>query len=399
MLSNTPVTLDYYPKIQAMRSAGRKSILDETNTTLHKAILTPEHLAFVDWNKVYFAIVDYKNERSWYNLCVSSEDIREVAMDSSWYTLFIPEPQMLFTDFGSQTAMWHDILVTLLKGYVEKVYNNAKSRWMSQNVETAYLDSSHPNFEEEYRVLMHKELFKNEDEAGFCKAINKLKQELTEGTFSKSIRIANSNDFEALYIAGHLYQPLLYLNESNFNHKELGNLIEVQPVALNKGERDFVCDIQRFFDNNPAFFADKSLHLLRNKSRKGIGFFDDSGLYPDFIVWLVVGEHQYVSFIDPKGIRNLNGFSDSKIQLHKVIREDIEPGLHDASITLNSYIISNTEMKDVKHWVDFPELDLNSKQKKFNEHHIYFQGDQKESYIQLILENMISSSAAKVSFR
>lgn len=132
-------------------------------------------------------------------------------MDSSWYTLFIPEPQMLFTDFGSQTAMWHDILVTLLKGYVEKVYNNAKSRWMSQNVETAYLDSSHPNFEEEYRVLMHKELFKNEDEAGFCKAINKLKQELTEGTFSKSIRIANSNDFEALYIAGHLYQPLLYL--------------------------------------------------------------------------------------------------------------------------------------------------------------------------------------------
>ena len=118
---------------------------------------------------------------------------------------------------------------------------------------TAYLDSSHPNFEEEYRVLIHKELFKNEDEAGFCKAINKLKQELTAGTFSKSIRIANSNDFEALCIAGHLYQPLLYLNESSFKHKEIGNLIEVRPVALNKGERDFVCDIQRFFDNNPAF--------------------------------------------------------------------------------------------------------------------------------------------------
>lgn len=81
----------------------------------------------------------------------------------------------------------------------------------------------------------------------------RLKQELTEGTFSKSIKIANSNDFEALYIAGHLYQPLLYLNESSFKHKELGNLIEVQPVALNKGERDFVCDIQRFFDNNHAF--------------------------------------------------------------------------------------------------------------------------------------------------
>ena len=392
MLTNTSVTLDYYPKIQAMRSAGRKSILDETNATLHKAKLTPEHLAFVDWNRIYFAIIDYKNERSWYNLCVSPEDIKEIALDGSWYTLFIPEPQMLFTDF-SRTAMWHDILVSLLKGYVEKVYSNAKRHWMSRNVKTAYLDSSLPNFEEEYRILMHKELFKNEDEAGFCKAINELKQELTDGTFSKSIKIANSHDFEALYIVGHLYQPLLYLNESRFKHKEIGSLIEVKPVALNKGERDFVCDIQRFFDDNPAYFEDKSLYLLRNKSREGIGFFEDRGFYPDFIIWLVVGEHQYVSFIDPKGISHLKGFSDDKIQLYKVIREDIEPRLKDENITLNSYIISNTDLKDVKHWVDSPKLDSISKQKKFNEHHVYFQNDQKDSYIKLILDNMISDTA------
>ena len=36
MLSNTPITLDYYPKIQALRSAGRKSVLDDTNATLYK---------------------------------------------------------------------------------------------------------------------------------------------------------------------------------------------------------------------------------------------------------------------------------------------------------------------------------------------------------------------------
>lgn len=96
--------------------------------------------------------------------------------------------------------------------------------------------------------------------------------------------------------------------------------------------------------------------------------------------------------IDPKGITHLEGFSDTKIQLHKKIREEIEPGLNDENITLNSYIISNTEMKAVRRWIDFPELDFNSKQKKFNEHHIYFQGDQKESYIQLILDSMLSSS-------
>ena len=49
-------------------------------------------------------------------------------------------------------------------------------------------------------------------------------------------------------------------------------------------------------------------------------------------------------------------------------------------------------MKDVKHWIDFPELSLASKQKIFNENHIYFQGDQKETYIQLMLDNMLASS-------
>lgn len=391
MLSNTPITLDYYPKIQAMRSAGRKNVMDDIAGSLYKTDLTEEHLSFIDWNKVFFAIVDYKNERSWYNLNISQQALKEIAMDATWYTLFIPEPQMEFTDFARQTALWQEILVTLLRNYVEKAYNNKKSKWMSQHVEVAYLDVSHPNFEEQYRVVMHKEIAKNDDEAGFFKAINKLKEELTNGTFSKTIKIANSNDFEALNIAGHLYQPLLYLNDSAFKHQQLGKLIEIKPVALNKGERDFVCDIQRFYDKNGEFFEGKSLYLLRNKSRKGIGFFDDSGFYPDFIVWLVVGEKQYVSFVDPKGIRNLIGFSSSKIQLYKTIREEIEIGLHDENIILNSYIVANTEMKDVKYWVDFPELDLVSRRNEFNKHHVYFQGDQKEKYIELILNDMLNS--------
>jgi hypothetical protein len=150
--------------------------------------------------------------------------------------------------------MWQDILITLLKSYVEKAYNNAKSRWMSQHVEVAYLDASHPNFDEMYHVTMHKDY----EEPGFFAAIQKLKDDLNNGTFAQTIRIANSNDFEALYIAGHLYQPLLYLNPSAFKKNQIGQLIEVKPVALNRGERDFVCDIQRYYDKNQDFFADKA---------------------------------------------------------------------------------------------------------------------------------------------
>lgn len=394
MLGYMTITLDYYPKIQAMTSAGRKSVLDELDGTLYKASLTSDHLAFVDWNKVFFAIIDYKNERGWYNMNVSPDVLKELAYSHDWYTLFIPEPQMQFTDFASQTAVWQDIVTTLLTRYVEKAYNNEKSRWMSQHVEVAYLDTSHPNFEEMYRVAMHKSLAKNDDEAGFFKAIRKLKEDLANGTF-ETFKIANSPDFEALHITGHLYQPLLYLNETKFDLKPIGKLIEVKPVALNKGERDFVSDIQRFYDKNKDFFKDKSLYLLRNKSRKGIGFFDASGFYPDFIVWLIVGNHQYVSFVDPKGIRNLHGFSDPKIQLFKTIREEIEPGLNDPNITLNSFIVANTEQKEVEHWADFTKDTLwATKQKQFNQQHVYFQNDQKDTYIGLMLEETINSHNA-----
>jgi hypothetical protein len=59
-------------------------------------------------------------------------------------------------------------------------------------------------------------------------------------------------------------------------------------------------------------------------SKKGIGFFEANNFFPDFILWLVVGKKQYVSFIDPKGLRQIQGFSDPKIELHKTIKNTIE---------------------------------------------------------------------------
>lgn len=395
MIDYTPVTIDYYPKIQTMASDGRKSMLDNLNGTLHKAHLTEEHLAFTDWNKIYFSIINYKNERGWYNLNVSIDALKEIASRHDWYTLFIPEPQMNFTDFREQTLLWQEVLTVLLRSYVEKAYNNAKSKWMSEHVEVAYLDASHPNFDEMYRVTMHKELAKNDDEAGFFKTIRKLKDDLNNGTFKNyemARRVAQRQDFEILNIGSHLYQPLLYLNDAAFTISGVGKLIEVKPVALNRGERDFVCDIQRFYDSNKEFFNGKSLYVLRNKSRKGIGFFDTSGFYPDFILWLIVDNHQYVSFIDPKGITHLRGFEDPKIQLYKTIREEIQRTLDDKDITMNSFIVSNTELKEVRYWADFrDEAIYGSRQKQFNDHHVYFQNDQKTTYVRKMLEDMLKS--------
>ena len=106
--------------------------------------------------------------------------------------------------------------------------------------------------------------------------------------------------------------------------------------------------------------------------------------FPDFILWLVIGEKQYVSFIDPKGLRQIQGFTDPKIQLHKSIKTTIQPKLNDHNIELNSFIISNTPYNQLTHWKGQESIE------DFNSNHILFQEDQQKSYIQMIIDIQIN---------
>ncbi|MGL4852633.1 MAG: DEAD/DEAH box helicase family protein [Phocaeicola sp.] len=368
------VILDYYPRIQAMKSKGLKRESDGIETVLNRTVLSNNNLAFIDWDSVYFEMVRAKNEKSWYNLSVSKDRLKEIAYHSNWYTLLIPAAELAFDDFGKRTKLWQEIVVSLLKLYMERSYNIAKSKWMSENVVTAILDESHPNFEREYQLLVHRDL------ETIIEKVSELKLQLEAKEFSTNFTIGSN--FEALYFSGHLYQPLLYLDKKSYVG-ESASMIELKPVSLNKGERNFIEDLKAFYTTSNDFFEDKELYVLRNQSRKGIGFFESSNFYPDFIVWLVVGKKQYVTFIDPKGLRNLRGLEDDKINLHKTIRETIEPRLNDKDIVLNSFIVSNTPFKEINFWEKEASIET------FNERHVYFQTEQKMTYIEMMLHKLI----------
>ncbi len=124
--------------------------------------------------------------------------------------------------------------------------------------------------------------------------------------------------------------------------------------------------------------------MLRNMSRgKGIGFFEAGNFYPDFILWLVVGEHQNVAFIDPKGIRNLEGLTDSKIEFYRTIKE-IERRLGEPSVTLSSFIVSNTPYDEVAFWGNKSDLE---------ERNVLFQREDRQTYVKKMLDNMFAANA------
>ena len=80
---------------------------------------------------------------------------------------------------------------------------------------------------------------------------------------------------------------------------------------------------------------------------RGIGFFEAGNFHPDFILWLIHDGKQYATFADPKGLLNLGGENDPKIQFYRTVK-DIERDLNDDDLILNSFILSITKYGDLR---------------------------------------------------
>ena len=103
----------------------------------------------------------------------------------------------------------------------------------------------------------------------------------------------------------------------------------------------------------PDVLRDKELFLLRNLSRgKGIGFFEDSGFYPDFILWVTEGSKQRLVFIEPHGMLNEDHpDKNAKIDLHKKLQTqlaDARKKSKNKDLLLDSFIISATPFDDLQ---------------------------------------------------
>ncbi len=372
------VKVDWLPKVDALWS--KKAGVEE-GAVMPKGKLRSSHLALLNWNKIFFAIEQMKNERSWWNMELSMGTLQSLMQSSDWYELFIQEDDLTPKDFGRDVARWEEITIALLRAYIDRAYKMSKGKWESKYMETVYLSPNDPNFFEEYTVEVRN------DKQEWIEKLHELREQILSGNLERDFTIYGTW-ITSLRFDQHLFYPLLCLQDRDANGKKQlvdkdnnEPLIKISPVALNPGEKRFVADVRRFFDDNRnGMLANKEIYLLRNESRKGIGFFEASGFYPDFILWVNDGERQHVTFIDPKGIRNLKGLQDPKIQLYKTLKEEVEPTLHDSDITLDSYILSNTAYQDVNFWGTRPE---------FAENHVLF--DEDDNYIENIFKNIMNS--------
>ncbi|MXX40885.1 MAG: hypothetical protein F4Z85_22985, partial [Gemmatimonadetes bacterium] len=69
--------------------------------------------------------------------------------------------------------------------------------------------------------------------------------------------------------------------------------------------------------------AEVEVFLLRNLSRgAGVGFFETSGFYPDFILWIKKERKQHIVFVEPHGMIHAKAYQhDNKARLHERLPE------------------------------------------------------------------------------
>jgi hypothetical protein len=359
-LQKNQVVLNWYPKIQAMKSRGVAG--GDVETAPNQAHLTARHVAFLDMDRLYFELERFKAERGWHNLNLTADGLAGLLADQSWYQLLIPAEELFYDSF-EKIRLWEEIALSLRE-------------WELPHLEYRDLTEDDPNFPRDrdedgegyYRVLLDR------SQEEIVTKLIELKT-LIESGYLKPWEFSG---IKAIWFGKHLYEPLLYLDQ---------NIVEVSPVALNKGERNLIEDVKGFHDGTPEFFADKELYLLRNLSKgRGVGFFEAGNFHPDFILWLIVGERQFIAFIDPKGIRNI-GFNDPKIQFFQTIK-DIERRLAEPSVVLSSFIISNTPSHVMRLLWAVEKSAMDSR-------NILFQEEDKAAYVARMMHRIVAIAAVE----
>jgi hypothetical protein len=341
-----------------MKASGQKTV-DMVGARQERK-LDPAHVAFLDREAIYLRLQQFKNERGFYNLCMERETINSLLADKHWYALFIPPDELTLTRFD-RVRIWQQIAEALLTAYCERLYKYRKQDWESDHAEVFELAPDDPNFFDEYTFQIER------NEAEVIEQIKTLEATVRSG------KLFSFRGVHALVWNPHIYAPLIHISSNA--------MVELSPVELNPGEWQFIQDLKKFHQRQTTFFQEKELYVLRNRSKKGIGFFEAGNFYPDFIVWLLVGDTQYVTFVDPKGLLHTQGFDDPKIAFASRIKE-LEARLKpkNPELVLNSFIVSSTSFRQI-HWWDRLKTEQD-----FAEAHVLLQNDEPETYVAKLFE-------------
>ncbi|OQA67638.1 MAG: Type III restriction enzyme, res subunit [Candidatus Diapherotrites archaeon ADurb.Bin253] len=357
------------------------------NTTLaereEKKLDLSNYVDIIDWDEIYTEILNYKTQKRYFNLRIDKDILKEIVQTQK-YEIYVLSQDTAITNFSDIKKIKEDTLL-LLKTYIDKFYNFKSRQKETESLKPIHLVKENENLKEEYILKISIPTDNTTDSPVERERIKKERERIKKEIKKIKELIKNINQFyerdideiPTLHFDRHLYTPLTIYNE----HKKH---IHSEPEKLNEGETEFIRLLRNYVQENKI--KDKEIYLLRNLSKRGVNFFQTSGYYPDFIMWVKEQNEQTIVFIDPKGTRNLGPLdTDEKIQLHRYLKEKVQPKIKEKypEINLDSFILSITPYSEEK------RLKGNTK-KEFEANNVLFLKDDKEEAIEKLFEKIKS---------
>jgi hypothetical protein len=348
------VNVDMSLKVSYTTSLKDKVITGNVSSGKEQAIPSI-CLDMVDWEAIYLNLLEFKQEKGLTNLIIGEQTPRELLAkaDPIVYRLITDDGVIKPASFAG-TASLNETVLAILRKYIEKYYQVNRERWESDNMVYRELDAADKNFQN-YKIRISR------SEATLISAVKKL---IDEGKLI--YKDNNNSDLPNIHFDRHLYQPLLI---------DRSEKIKSDPPGLIASEQSFVNVIRSFVKvEAEKSLANKEIFLLRNLSlSKGIGFFQNAGFFPDFILWIKEGDKQRIVFIEPHGMRLEKAYQyNEKAKLHERLTElskkwGITTGL--ANVKLDSFIISVTPYDGLKEYYGNGDWSI----KDFEDKHILFE--------------------------
>ncbi len=350
--------------VEVIGSSTQQGIRGSRSTAALERKIPEESLKLVDWEKIYLHLIEYKHEQQFHNLIFDIQTLKTIMEPSQeLYGLTVmAESEVKPTSLEEVTRL-EELVITLLRKYIAKFYRIIQKQWSSNRVRLKTLDEDDANFTD-WSVHIPR------DEA------QELEPQIQHLIESGEIYGPNVTDFPNAYNDRHLYQPLLAITNANDSWR-------IAPPALEESEQQFVKDLRLYIrQQREEHFKEKEMFLLRNQSRgKGIGFYQNEGFYPDFILWITKGAKQRIVFIEPHGMVHdaVNEHND-KITLFKRLRTVSYERFRGEHVQMDSFIISKTDFQVLR------RREGMERQEFADEWHILFRTEADPSYLSPIFQ-------------
>jgi hypothetical protein len=347
-----PVRLSLLPTLEIGGSskvspASVKAIDEELNEAVQNLL---------PMNTLYQHALNYKTQKGWHNLFIPRGEIKTFFTQ---YARLAAPPEVLTLAHPRALEVLKTASQTMLELGLDSFYLTEQRRAESEQLKQVTLDKTHANFptvkgKSVYTLKIPKSLLEE------VEAIIATKDQLLKET--------NDEPLPRLHLDTHLYAPLLVQSTRG---------VKSTPTGLEESEVKFVNNLRAFWRgvHTTADWQDHNLYLLRNLPKKGIGFFQTAGFYPDFLLWLTQGEKQVLAFVDPKGLVQWN---EEKVKLLETIA-----GLSSkVNVPMCAFIATPTKIESIP----VQNVEAREKQAYLEKRNIFLQED--KGYIRKIINSI-----------